>query len=278
MINSQDPTHTDHSPQIAANTNENTSENVQRLQIIDKLEEQVTLLRKLTEPRRKDRWEKFTTISPILSTIILALLGTGATLLYNYRESQRNELTKRREVLISETQAVKELIPQLSGANKDARRTALLTLCSLNNIDLATRLAPQYALDGGIEALEDLNKRITDESDKQRLKEALALAYKNRGDSYSETNDYYLAIQDYSKAIELNPRFALSYEGRFIANALSGRYEDAQKDIESDYQITRDEYTRDYFYGRQGLLLWKIGDKPGQLRQSYRVFYSSDEC
>jgi tetratricopeptide (TPR) repeat protein len=226
-----------------------------------KLEEQTGLLRKLSEPKTKDGWEKFASISPLISTItlavigtastiILAVVGTGATLLYNYRESERNQQTKKREVLISEAQAVKDLIPQLSGPNKAARRTALLTLCSLNNVDLATRLAPQYATDGGVEALEDLNKRILDASDKQRVREALALAYKQRGDNFYEASDYFMAIQDYTKAVSLDPSLIDGYNARFYAYLASKRFTEAERDIESQYQINHDDYVKYYLYGR----------------------------
>ena len=38
-----------------------------------------------------------------------------------------------------------------------------------------------------------------------------ALAYRNRGLSWREKGDYDRAIQDYTKAIELNPKYADAY-------------------------------------------------------------------
>lgn len=221
-----------------------------RTQILKKLDEQTAVLRRLTEPKAKDGWDKFSAISAFLGAGVLALAGSFATILYNSRESERNQLNKKREVLISETQAVKDLIPQLTGSNREARRTALLTLCSLNNVDLATRLAPQYALDGGIEALEDLNRRIADEPDKIKVVEALAIAYKRRGDSYSADKYYFDALKDYSRSISLNRSYADTYRERFYAYAFTKKFHEAQADINSYVGLTGDEVMNKYLHGR----------------------------
>jgi len=257
------------------------SQSVENLESLlrDKLEEQIRLLRKLGKTKPKDGWEKIAAISTLLSTVVIAVVGTGATLLYNYRESERNRQTKKQEILISETQAVKDLIPQLAGSNKAARRTALLTLCSLNNVDLATRLAPQYAADGGVEALEDLNKRITDPSDKQKVKEALTLAYRERGHSFHNTFYYESAIQDYSKAIDLDSTYALQRYWRSRSYIYTARYKEATIDIDEYYRLSKDESGKYYLSGELEAqrgnydLAIKLLDDSIKLKSTAEAFY-----
>jgi lipoprotein NlpI len=61
----------------------------------------------------------------------------------------------------------------------------------------------------------------------------LAVAYNNRGFSKDDLKDYYGAIADYTKAIELDPNYASAYKNRAIAkyytNDLNGACEDARK-------------------------------------------------
>ncbi|MDC1492786.1 tetratricopeptide repeat protein, partial [Flavobacteriaceae bacterium] len=58
-------------------------------------------------------------------------------------------------------------------------------------------------------------------------------AYYNRGISKHNLKDYYGAISDYNKAIELDPNLALAYNNRAISkyfiNDLKGACEDAKK-------------------------------------------------
>ena len=49
-----------------------------------------------------------------------------------------------------------------------------------------------------------------------------AVFYYNRGIDKSDVGDYYGAISDYSKAIEINPSYAKAYANRGIAKELIG--------------------------------------------------------
>jgi len=57
-----------------------------------------------------------------------------------------------------------------------------------------------------------------------------ATAYYNRGNSKREVDDYKGAIEDYDKAIELNPKFANAYNSRAIAKIFLGDYKGAFED------------------------------------------------
>ncbi len=55
----------------------------------------------------------------------------------------------------------------------------------------------------------------------------LASAYNNRGNIYNDKGEHDLAIADFDKAIEINPKSALAYNGRGISNTNMGNYDKA---------------------------------------------------
>ena len=59
-----------------------------------------------------------------------------------------------------------------------------------------------------------------------------AEAYHNRGAAYYDLGNLELAIKDYTKAIELDPDFARTYINRGLAYRLSGNLDKAIKDYE----------------------------------------------
>ena len=62
-----------------------------------------------------------------------------------------------------------------------------------------------------------------------------AEAYFNRGNVYSYRNNYLKsysqAIADYTQAINLNPNFASAYQGRGLCYKAIGRNSEAEKDF-----------------------------------------------
>ena len=67
--------------------------------------------------------------------------------------------------------------------------------------------------------------------------------YVNRGDSKNSLKDYYGAIADYTKAIELDPNNATAYNNRaaskYFANDLKGACEDAKKSASLGYDASK---------------------------------------
>jgi tetratricopeptide (TPR) repeat protein len=67
------------------------------------------------------------------------------------------------------------------------------------------------------------------------------LAYYNRGVAYEEKGQYDLAISDYNKALEINPRFTDAYYNRGVTYYYKREYEKSWKDVKKaqslGYQI-----------------------------------------
>jgi tetratricopeptide (TPR) repeat protein len=80
----------------------------------------------------------------------------------------------------------------------------------------------------------------------------LAIAYNNRGNTYARLNEQERAIEDYSKAIELNPNFADAYNNRGSAYAGLNEHrraiEDYNKAIELNPNYAKAYYNRGTAY------------------------------
>ena len=60
---------------------------------------------------------------------------------------------------------------------------------------------------------------------------------KQRGDVFYEKGQYYKAISDYNKAIEINPRDAKAYNNRGNAYQRKGQYDQAISDYNKALEI-----------------------------------------
>ena len=58
------------------------------------------------------------------------------------------------------------------------------------------------------------------------------MAYNNRGAAYAVLGQYQLAIEDYDKAIQLDPEDAMAYYNRGVAYKELGRYHRAIEDYD----------------------------------------------
>ncbi|MGB7531348.1 MAG: tetratricopeptide repeat protein, partial [Halobacteriota archaeon] len=64
----------------------------------------------------------------------------------------------------------------------------------------------------------ELAEKISEKNEiKEKTREKLAVIYSNRGVAYHELKPHEEAIEDYNKAIELNPNFTEAYNNRGIA-------------------------------------------------------------
>ena len=66
----------------------------------------------------------------------------------------------------------------------------------------------------------------------------LAAAYRNRGIVHAARTEYDQAIADFSKAIELNPRYAAAYNDRAVAYTNKGDYQRAVADVTRAVELT----------------------------------------
>ena len=82
-----------------------------------------------------------------------------------------------------------------------------------------------YSLDG------DLDRAIEQYDKAIRLNPAYALAYRNRGDAYYEKGDDFRAIEDYNQAIRLDPTYASAYSNRGEAYEKKGDNDRATEDF-----------------------------------------------
>jgi serine/threonine-protein kinase len=108
-------------------------------------------------------------------------------------------------------------------------------------------------------AIEDYNRVIAHKGTPAHL---LAPAYLNRGLSRSNLDDQQGAIDDATKAIQLNPNYALAYQNRGLANRRLGNLQAALKDFNIAIQLDPDD--PDPFYNR-GLTRWDLGEVEGTI-------------
>lgn len=90
--------------------------------------------------KKKDMWDRFSTLSTFLSTVVIAALGLYFTHVYNERQSTRDHQTQTYQTRILEMQTVEKFIPHLTG-DEETKKVALLALTSLGSPEFATRFA-----------------------------------------------------------------------------------------------------------------------------------------
>ncbi len=89
-----------------------------------------------------------------------------------------------------------------------------------------------------------------------QTKQNLAVAYHNRGNGYGLKGEFDRAIADYTKAIELDPKYAHAYYGRGVAYGLKGEFDraiaDYTKAIEINPKDARYYNNRAWYYLKAG--------------------------
>ena len=89
-----------------------------------------------------------------------------------------------------------------------------------------------------------------------------ALAYTNRGDAYSDRNDFEAAIRDYDRALELNPVYVDALNNRGLIRGLRQQYTEALKDFDEAIRI-RPDFAK--AYNNRGNAKRFLGDGEGAL-------------
>ena len=65
--------------------------------------------------------------------------------------------------------------------------------------------------------------------------------YYNEGSLAARQGDFHAAIANYSKALELNPRFAEAYVGRGVVMTQMGKFEQAIADLTNAISLKPDQ-------------------------------------
>ena len=80
------------------------------------------------------------------------------------------------------------------------------------------------------------NLKVTKDVIEQKIKRETAV-YLFKGTSYYNKDQYGQAISDYTKAIEINPRYAVAYSNRGRAYDKKGQYDQAIKDFTKAIEV-----------------------------------------
>jgi tetratricopeptide (TPR) repeat protein len=75
---------------------------------------------------------------------------------------------------------------------------------------------------------------------KREAGQNLAMAYRNRGVAHASKKDYDSAIADYSKAVEINPKYAAAYNDRALAYTNKGDFQRAVADVTRAVELDRE--------------------------------------
>ncbi len=127
----------------------------------------------------------------------------------------------------------------------------------------------------------DYAKAINNYTKAIELKPRYAEAYYNRGIAYDDKGQYDRAIEDYSKAIEIDPKYSDAYINRGIAYGRKGEYDkaiiDLNEAIEIDPNGANAYYNRGLAYNKKGQYDQSISDytKAIEVKPGYSSAYNA---
>ena len=88
------------------------------------------------------------------------------------------------------------------------------------------------------------------------LKPTSAITWNDRGETFDRIQHFYDAVKDYTKAIELKPNFAIAYFNRGETYRHLGRLEDSIKDFQQSISLDQDDPDS---YRYMGICLHQLG-------------------
>ena len=125
----------------------NESDQKVLLEILQKLKSQGS--------KKKDAWDRFSTISVFLSSVVIASLGTYFTYTYNQKQDALELQAQANQTKILEMQTVEKFIPHLTSDEK-TKEIALLALTTLGNSEFATRFSQLSPSEGSFAAADTI--------------------------------------------------------------------------------------------------------------------------
>lgn len=142
--------------------------------------------------------------------------------------------------------------PVFGGAEEDCARasdpeTSLGACTALieTGAVAGTNLAIAYNNRGAArDALGENRQAIEDYDKALEIEPDYAAVYYNRGRAYDALAEYAKAIENYDRAIELDPSFADAYQNRGVSYESLGEYEKAQRDWEKAIELAGDRRAR----------------------------------
>ena len=98
--------------------------------------------------RPKDGWDKFVSISTLLSGVIIGSIGIYATATYNARQLDARTAQKERELAVQRVQTVERFFPHLSSTDENVRKAALEAIAVLDE-QFTVKLADYFGGEEG---------------------------------------------------------------------------------------------------------------------------------
>ncbi len=92
----------------------------------------------------KDNWDKITAVAPIISGMLIFLMGGCFTYAFN-----------QQQLRLQEIQTIEKFIPHLMG-NEQSKKAAILAMSQLTNPELAGKFAGIFASTGTVSALQSM--------------------------------------------------------------------------------------------------------------------------
>jgi hypothetical protein len=148
----------------------------------DKEKDQSVSLSQSSSRPQKDIWDKIAALAPIISGMLIFVMGGYFT--YSYNQQQ---------LRVQEIQTIEKFIPHLMG-NDQSKRAAILAISSLTNAELAGKFAQIFASKGTVSALQSMAETGS-ESDRSSASTALAKALENIAARESKLNEMETAFQ-----------------------------------------------------------------------------------
>ena len=168
---------------------------------------------------------------------------------------------------------------QLSQQEKWDEYISVLTEAISLEVDSNLKSAAYYSRGLAYDIKSEYDRAIEDYSKAIELEPDYAGAYNNRGATYERNGDYDRAIEDFSKAIELEPDYAGAYNNRGATYERNDDYDRALEDCSKAIELKPDYagayYNRGVVYGRKSDYDRALEDfiKAIELKSNYAYAY-----